>query len=102
MGASGLVSSFIVTPNKTLKDPSQSWKVIFLSSFFLTATAWTNFTERKGLADPVLAINPNVPAVSALGHLVSGLLVGFGTRVSFNNRFSNFLSKVPLLVLKLT
>jgi len=36
LGASGLMSSFVVAPKKTLTDPSQHWKLAFLAAFCLT------------------------------------------------------------------
>jgi hypothetical protein len=38
LGASGLMSSLVITPVKTWTDPSQQWKLAFLVSICLTRT----------------------------------------------------------------
>eukprot|EP00804_Cyclotella_cryptica_P007332 CCRYP_002565-RA/>CCRYP_002565-RA protein AED:0.07 eAED:0.07 QI:366/1/1/1/1/1/4/121/426 len=79
LGASGLASSFVVAPRKTLIDPTQQWKLFFVGMFFLTTriyvTIWPN-----ALDDPRLG-KPGIPLVSSAGYLVGGFFVGIGTRL---------------------
>ena len=77
LGASGLVSSSLLTPRKTLTDPSLTWKLVFLSTFLLFSNVilGQHFTN-----DTRLGNDPSIPVVSIYGYLLGGLFVGFGTR----------------------
>ena len=78
LGASGLVSSSILTPRKTLTDPSITWKLVFLSSFLLCS----NLALGKYFAiDTRLGNDTSIPVVSIYGYLVGGFFVGFGTKL---------------------
>ncbi len=81
MGASG-ISSCILHPIKTLSTPSHHWKVGFIAAFFIVAKTLATMESTSSTFDPQLTRDPNLPVVSALGHVVAGLLVGFGTKVS--------------------
>ena len=62
LGASGIASSFIVEPRKTLTDEYQRWKLFFVGVFFLTSriyvTIWPN-----ALDDPRLGTD-GIPLVT--------------------------------------
>jgi uncharacterized membrane protein YedE/YeeE len=79
LGASGIASSFVVAPKKTLVDNAQLWKLFFVGAFFFTSrifvTVWPD-----SLNDPRLG-SPGIPLVSSAGYLVGGFLVGLGTRL---------------------
>lgn len=73
MGLSGIFSSSFLHPIDTIKQ--NPWKLVFLASFF-TATAL--FVKLKPDA---ISHEPSVPLPSTLAYAVSGLLVGFGTKL---------------------
>jgi len=75
LGASGLMSSFVVAPKKTLTDPSQHWKLAFLAAFCLTSV------NLNALKDESQGYYPGLPIVTPLGFIVGGFLVGFGTKL---------------------
>lgn len=81
LGASGIVSSFILTPRKTLTESSQQWKIPFMAAFLVSVKAYTTYIDGNALVDEELGTNPTLAIVSPLGYLVSGFLVGFGTRM---------------------
>jgi hypothetical protein len=62
LGASGLASSFVVTPRKTLLDQSQLWKLFFVGVFFLTSRIYV-IIRPEALDDPRLG-SPGIPLVS--------------------------------------
>jgi len=80
MGASG-IASCILHPIKTISTPSHHWKVCFLAAFFIVAKTLATMENTSSTFDPQLTRDPNLPVVSALGHVVAGLLVGFGTKL---------------------
>jgi uncharacterized protein len=73
LGASGIVSSVLLNPLKILTDQSQQWKLVFLSSFLLTAT----------FALAPMFDHDNSPALhlSPIAYGLAGLFVGFGTKL---------------------
>jgi uncharacterized membrane protein YedE/YeeE len=77
LGASGIVSSTIVSPRKALTDPSQYWKLVFLSSFLLTSTIYFG----PGFEAPAVASLSSGRSISTLGNILAGFLVGFGTKL---------------------
>lgn len=82
LGASGLMSSFVVAPVKTLTDPAQQWKLSFLAAFALTARVYVTLIDPDALTDQRLGYgDATMPIVSPLGFIVGGFLVGFGTRL---------------------
>ena len=82
LGASGLMSSFVVAPVKTLTDPSQQWKLSFLAAFALTTRIYVTCIDPDALTDQRLGYGDStVPIVSPLGFVIGGFLVGFGTRL---------------------
>lgn len=81
LGASGICASFVLAPRKTLTESSQQWKVAFLASFLVTVRLYMKYIDPQALEDPRLGTDPALPIVSPLGFIVSGFLVGFGTRL---------------------
>ena len=81
LGASGIASSFILTPRQTLTESSQQWKLSFMAAFLLTVRAYTAYIDGDAMVDKSLGVDPKIAIVSPLGYLVSGFLVGFGTRM---------------------
>ena len=82
LGASGLMSSFVVAPKKTLTDPAQQWKLAFLAAFALTSRVYVTLIDKDALKDERLGYASGLPIVSELGFVLGGFCVGFGTRVS--------------------
>ena len=66
LGASGLMSSFVVAPRpkKTLTDPSQQWKLAFLAAFALTARVYVTVIDPDALTDERLGYTSGLPIVS--------------------------------------
>ena len=62
-----------------MKDPKQYWKIVFLSSFTLTASFL--FGPEAARDERVTSVNSDIPKVSTIGQIVGGFLVGFGTRL---------------------
>mmetsp|Transcript_25302 Transcript_25302/g.45822 ORF Transcript_25302/g.45822 Transcript_25302/m.45822 type:complete len:374 (-) Transcript_25302:1161-2282(-) len=79
LGASGILSSFILSPRETLTNTANHWKVSFVSSFFLFTKLYVNFAAIEGSAVP--ENDSMATIVSPLGYTIAGLLVGFGTRL---------------------
>lgn len=78
LGASGLVSSTILYPQKALTDPSVTWKLVFLSSFLVFSNT---VLVQYFAADPRTGEDEHLTMVSNTGYLLGGALVGFGTRL---------------------
>jgi len=81
MGASGIASSLILDTRNTVKSSINQWKIAYLASVLLTTKFYLLYFTNHALIDPSLGFNLNVPKVSALGHIISGFLVGFGTKL---------------------
>jgi hypothetical protein len=107
LGASGLMSSFVIAPMRTLSDPSQQWKLAFLASFCFTTRLYLRMVDSDALKDemlgglpivsswvvlcwelrrlslqfPKLTLNLN-QSLFRLGFVIGGFCVGFGTKVS--------------------
>jgi len=64
LGASGLMSSFVIAPKKTLTDPSQQWKLAFLAAFALTARVYVTVIDPDALTDERLGYTSGLPIVS--------------------------------------
>lgn len=78
MGASGIVTSTILSnPIKTITDPSNHWKIVFLTSFVSTAILLIPKYDATALTLSTV----NARSVSNAGYCIAGLLVGFGTRL---------------------
>lgn len=79
MGASGICSSVLLKPKTLfLSQPETRWKVVFLGSFLIATNAYIQLVEKSAIIDSRLAIDPDLPIVSTLGHCVAGFLVGLG------------------------
>jgi hypothetical protein len=61
LGASGLMSSFVVAPQKTLTDPSQNWKLAFIAAFSVAARV---LIDRDALKDERQGSSFGLPIVS--------------------------------------
>lgn len=81
LGASGLMSSFVVAPKKTLTEPSQQWKLAFLAAFCVTTRAYVTLIDPDALKDERLGFSSGIPIVSPLGYILGGFCVGFGTKL---------------------
>jgi uncharacterized membrane protein YedE/YeeE len=77
LGASGIVSSTTLSPWKAVNDPSQNWKLVFLSSFLLTSTIFYS----PDFEAPAAASLSSGRSISPLGSILAGFLVGFGTKL---------------------
>ena len=77
LGASGIVSSFILTPRKTITESSQQWKLSFVAAFLLSVKAYVTYIDGNALVDAALGVDPKISIVSPLGYIVSGFLVGY-------------------------
>jgi len=75
LGMSGIISSSILHPKKTITSSKQKWKLAFLASFVVSSRIFSKYFPTNDL------ISNNIPLVSKLGHLVAGFLVGLGTKV---------------------
>lgn len=64
LGASGLMSSFVVNPKKTLIDPSQQWKLAFLAAFCLMTRVYVTMIDSNALTDERLGYTSGLPIVS--------------------------------------
>ena len=80
LGASGIMSSFVVTPKSTLTDPSNQWKLCFVVSFFIVSRVFL-WVLPSALDDVRTSIDTDIPIVSPLGFILGGFFVGFGTRL---------------------
>jgi uncharacterized membrane protein YedE/YeeE len=78
LGASGLVSSTVLYPQKSLTDPSVTWKLVFLTSFMVFSNT---VLGQYFAADPRMGADEHLTMVSTAGYLLGGALVGFGTRL---------------------
>jgi len=91
MGASGIISSFILNPKKALFDDStaqDSWKRAYIASFCLCTLLVVQNDQHpvairilqgdQGIVDPELV---NLVKPSTIGYVISGFLVGMGTRL---------------------
>jgi hypothetical protein len=73
MGASGIVNSLALHPKRALTDPSQHWKIAFLSSFVVTTSLY--------FSDSYDTHRDDTWKLSGLAYALGGLLVGFGTKL---------------------
>ena len=74
MGASGIMSSIVNQPRRTWE--TQRWKLIFGASFIGAANLYINFVDPNTLQD-----NGSGRNMSTVGYLVTGFLIGFGTKL---------------------
>ena len=73
MGFSGIITSVLTDPWGAANDPTQQWKLAFLSSFLLSAyVVFLPYVDTELIA--------SVPS-SRYAYALSGLLVGLGTKV---------------------
>jgi hypothetical protein len=75
MGFSGIISAILQNPYRAMNDPSQQWKFTFLSTFLLSAIVvflpWADQDRIEAIAS----------ITSPWAYLISGFLVGFGTKI---------------------
>lgn len=82
MGISGIISNSIANPIESLRNPKHHWRWIFLASFSLTVNTYVNYlTPEIALEDTRSSNFADVPIPSIAAHLISGLLVGIGTKI---------------------
>lgn len=74
MGASGISNSVFLHPKTT--SELQPWKFVFLASFSTAAIAYQQVIDPDSIIDLGAT-----RSLSTLGWLISGLLVGFGTKL---------------------
>ena len=75
MGFSGIISAVLRDPIATAQDTCQQWKLTFLSMFMLSAYVFLFPTYEEDTVE-------NHPSVNSIwAHLISGLFVGFGTKL---------------------
>ena len=98
LAISCLLGSTVRNPKKLLNDPKEKWKLSFLASFLIIVQVYINFFERDIDHFPTIKNGANLEVISPLGYWISGLLVGFGTRVnicvSSKSKFSCNISTV--------
>ena len=75
MGFSGIIGTVLQNPFKAAQDPSQQWKLTFLSTFLLSAYAFFLPVADGDKISSVASIT------SPLCYALSGLLVGLGTKL---------------------
>ena len=75
MGFSGIISSVLKNPVAVAHDASQQWKLTFLAAFMLSAYIFLFPVYDADLVES----HPSVNSVWA--HVLSGLFVGFGTKL---------------------
>lgn len=78
LGCSGLVSSTILYPKKSLTDPSVTWKLVFIATFLVFSNT---ILGQYFAADPRMGNDEHLMLVSTAGYLIGGAFVGFGTRL---------------------
>lgn len=75
MGMSGIIGPLLKNPWVAIQDPSQQWKFAFLSTFLLSAHVFFLPTADTEMIASVAAVT------SRWAYLLSGLLIGFGTKL---------------------
>ena len=80
LGCSGISGSVILNPRAALSE--KKWQTVFLSRFMITSNLYNKYVIDGANAASNDLIN-DVAHVSTLGFAIAGLLVGFGSRVSF-------------------
>ena len=81
MGASGIISNTLINPIKSLSDPNQQWRWVYLATFSLTVNLYTNYFAPAAFFSDDRSSQADVPIPSLFAHVLGGLLVGFGTRM---------------------
>jgi uncharacterized membrane protein YedE/YeeE len=79
-GASGVLSTIVLYPKKTLTDPFQLYKPALIAAFFATIPLFLN--GQKFAKDPALESSANLPITTPLAQAMGGLLIGIGTRLA--------------------
>eukprot|EP00977_Amphora_coffeiformis_P001416 scaffold289_cov147-Amphora_coffeaeformis.AAC.1 len=74
LGASGFCSTIGLEPKKILTDPSQHWKLVFLSTFMLTSSIYLGSGYDKD--------HDQLRMPSILAYCIGGICTGFGTKLS--------------------
>lgn len=78
------MSSVLLNPREIFSSKNK-WKMVFMSSFLVTSNLFSKYVlEGDGYyeneLDKMKSV-PGMPFVSTLGYIVSGFLVGFGTKL---------------------
>ncbi|KAI2503434.1 hypothetical protein MHU86_10982 [Fragilaria crotonensis] len=74
MGTTSIFSAIVIQPVKTWR--TQRWKVIFIASFIGTANLYLLLVDPSAIDD-----RHSARQLSAVGHIVTGFLIGFGTKL---------------------
>ena len=75
MGASGIVTSSILTPLATLSSASNRWKFVFIGSFVATV----NMVMFVAASRDQILLSPSI--ASPLAYTIGGFCVGIGTKI---------------------
>lgn len=78
MGASGIISSLLLSPRKLLSESSQAWRITFLAGLALSTKMYLHVVGDLVLSESVL----HTVTLKPIGYVIAGFLVGFGTRLS--------------------
>jgi hypothetical protein len=73
LGASGIVSSTILSPITAMRDPCEHWKLVLLSSFALTAQIF--------FSSEYVDLDGGLASLSPAAYVIGGFFVGFGTKL---------------------
>eukprot|EP00538_Stauroneis_constricta_P011507 CAMPEP_0119546660 /NCGR_PEP_ID=MMETSP1352-20130426/978_1 /TAXON_ID=265584 /ORGANISM="Stauroneis constricta, Strain CCMP1120" /LENGTH=365 /DNA_ID=CAMNT_0007591381 /DNA_START=155 /DNA_END=1252 /DNA_ORIENTATION=- len=80
MGASGIVSTTVLSAKKVFNDESQLWKPVFISSFLLTSSLMLG---PSAATDVLVEANAmRIPYPSDAAFVIGGMCVGLGTKLS--------------------
>jgi uncharacterized membrane protein YeiB len=55
LGASGIISSIVIAPRKTLTDTSQHWKLAFIAAFCLTSRVVVDPDALRDIVGPIVS-----------------------------------------------
>ena len=80
LGFSGIINSVSTAPQQVFSSTSQQWKIVFISTFFITSNLFDKFAPESVTRSAAVEGH----SVSAIGYVLSGILCGFGTTVSRN------------------
>jgi hypothetical protein len=85
LGFSGIISSVTTAPKKAFSSTSQQWKIVFVSAFLITSNLFANFAPQSYTKIDSASQNHSISSISYV-LAAGGFLVGFGTKVSWDNK----------------
>jgi hypothetical protein len=80
LGFSGIITSVSTAPQQAFSSTSQQWKIVFVSTFLITSNLFDKFAPESVTRSTTVEGH----SISAIGYVLSGILCGFGTKVSRN------------------